>query len=394
MSADARRSARHLLIVDDEPVILQILRAVFDDEPHRLTCVSTGREALTILEEQGCDVLLTDKNLPDVSGMDLLRAARARLPDCEVIIITGYASLDTAIEAVGLGAFDYVTKPLDDVFDIKKKVARALERQAMRRENRRLVGDLERRNAELEQSLDDAHTLRAELIQSEKLAGIGTLAAGVAHEVSSPLFGILGLAEAIADADDLAEAREFGGEIVEYSQAIRDIVVELTSYSRATGGEDIGAVEVGPVIDDAVRLVERTVAVEGVGFTVAVPPGLSARAVAGELQQVFVNLVKNAAEAVRDHHGGAGGRVRIHARADGEHVIFVVEDDGGGIPTDQLSVVFDPFFTTKPPGQGTGLGLNVVYRIVTKLRGSVVVESTPGEGTRFTVRLPLAPSAP
>ncbi|MCP4496768.1 MAG: hypothetical protein GY825_08310, partial [Phycisphaeraceae bacterium] len=224
------------------------------------------------------------------------------------------------------------TKPLDDVFDIKKKVTRALERQEMRRENRRLVGDLERRNIELEQSLDDAHTLRAELIQSEKLAGIGTLAAGVAHEVSSPLFGILGLAEAIADADDLTEAREFGSEIVEYSQAIRDIVVELTSYSRATGAEDVGAVEVGPIIDDAVRLVERTVPVEGVGFSVAVPPGLSARAVPGELQQVFVNLVKNAAEAVREHHGGAGGRVRVHARAEGDHVVSVVEDDGGGIP--------------------------------------------------------------
>lgn len=390
MSADARRSARHLLIVDDEPVILQILRAVFDDEPHRLTCVSTGREALAILEEQGCDVLLTDKNLPDISGMDLLRAARQRLPDCEVIVITGYASLDTAIEAVGLGAFDYVTKPLDDVFDIKKKVARALERQHMRRENRRLLGDLERQNSELQTALEEAQTLRTELIQSEKLAGIGTLAAGVAHEVSSPLFGILGLAEAIADADDLAEAREFGAEIVEYSQAIRDIVVELTSYSRATGGDDVRPVLVGPVIDDAVRLVERTVAVEGVGFSIVAPPELAARAVQGELQQVFVNLVKNAAEAVREHHGGAGGRVRVQARAEGDQVVAIVEDDGGGIPTDKLPVVFDPFFTTKPPGQGTGLGLNVVYRIVTKLRGNVVVESTPGEGTRFTVRLPLA----
>ena len=146
MLADDRRQARHLLIVDDEPVILQILRAVFDDEPYRLTCVSSGREALTILQEHGCDVLLTDKNLPDIGGMDLLRMARETLPDCEVIVITGYASLDTAIEAVGLGAFDYVTKPLDDVFDIKKKVARALERQSMRRENRRLVADLEARN--------------------------------------------------------------------------------------------------------------------------------------------------------------------------------------------------------------------------------------------------------
>ena len=88
---------RHLLIVDDEPVIIQILRAVFEDEDHRLSCVSTGTDALRVIEEQGCDLLLTDKNLPDMSGLELLRAAKAKDPLSEVIIVTGYASLDTAI---------------------------------------------------------------------------------------------------------------------------------------------------------------------------------------------------------------------------------------------------------------------------------------------------------
>jgi len=390
MLADERRPARHLLIVDDEPVILQILRAVFDDEPHRLTCVGTGREALTILQEQGCDVLLTDKNLPDVGGMDLLRVAREVQPDCEVIVITGYASLDTAIEAVGLGAFDYVTKPLDDVFDIKKKVSRALERQAMRRENHRLVAELEAHNRSLEEALEEARTLRAELIQSEKLAGIGTLAAGVAHEISSPLFGVLGLAEAISDSEDLSEARAFGAEIVDYSRAIRDIVVDLTSYSRATGEDDTTTVELGSIVEDALRLVERTSPMTGLGVHVSVEPGLECRGVAGELQQVFVNLLKNAVDAVVDRHEGAGGRIQLQARRDGEVAVIAVSDDGAGIPADKLSMVFDPFFTTKPPGEGTGLGLNVVYRILVKHRGSITVESTLGEGTRFVLRLPLA----
>jgi len=391
MLADERRPARHLLIVDDEPVILQILRAVFDDEPHRLTCVGTGREALTILQEQGCDVLLTDKNLPDIGGMDLLRIARETRPDCEVIVITGYASLDTAIEAVGLGAFDYVTKPLDDVFDIKKKVSRALERQAMRRENQRLVADLAARNRSLEDSLEEARTLRAELIQSEKLAGIGTLAAGVAHEIASPLFGVLGLAEAIVDSEDLKEAQGFGAEIVEYSQAIRDIVVDLTSYSRATGGDDARVVELGPVVEDALRLVHRTSPMTGVAVHVAVEPGLECPGVAGELQQVFINLLKNAVDAVEDRHGGAGGQIELEARREEAVAVITVTDDGTGIPQDKLPFVFDPFFTTKPPGEGTGLGLNVVYRILVKHRGSITVDSTLGAGTRFRVRLPLLP---
>ena len=213
--SDAAASPVHLLIVDDEPVILQILQAVFEDEPYRLTAVGTGNEARQVIETQGCDVLITDKNLPDVSGMELLRLAKNAQPLCEVILITGYASLDTAIAAVELDAFDYVLKPLDNVFDIRAKVRRALEKRQMQTENLRLLEDLQAKNAELRASLADARLLRSELIQSEKLAGIGTLAAGVAHEVSSPLFGILGLAEAITDEDNIETARSHAHEIVE-----------------------------------------------------------------------------------------------------------------------------------------------------------------------------------
>lgn len=390
MPEDAPQPARHLLFVDDEPVILQILRAVFEDEPHRVTCVGTGAEALRILDEQGCDVLLTDKNLPDLSGIELLRAAKERNPSCEVIVITGYASLETAIEAVGLGAFDYIKKPLDNVFDIKKKVAQALERQAMRLENARLVEELQERNRSLEDALAEAQTLQAELIQSEKLAGLGTLAAGIAHEVSSPLFGVLGLAEAIVDEDDIDVAHGHAREIVDYSRQIRDIVVELTRYARAPGEVAGDAVPLLPVVEDALRLVERAVPVDGVALLSRVPTGLSVRATRTEAQQVVVNLVKNAVEAVRDAHPSGGGRVWIDAARRDDTVVLTVEDNGPGIPEDQLGVVFDPFFTTKAPGQGTGLGLNVVYRIATKHRGSVQVARRSEGGTRFTVRLEAA----
>ena len=171
---------KHLLIVDDEPVILQILKAVFEDEPVRLTCVGSGSDAKTVLEEQGCDLLITDKNLPDINGLELLQMAKGINPFTEVIIITGYASLETALAAMEHDAFDYVVKPLNNVFDIRKKVRRALEKQTMAMENQRLVEDLGTRNEELHAALLEAKALQSELIQSEKLAGIGTLAAGVA----------------------------------------------------------------------------------------------------------------------------------------------------------------------------------------------------------------------
>ena len=136
MEGQAQR--KHLLIVDDEPVILQILKAVFEDEPVRSVC-GTGTDALRVLDEQPVDLVITDKNLPDVNGIELLKAAKSINAFTEVIVITGYASLDSALTAMEHDAFDYVVKPLNNVFDIRKKVRRALEKQAMAMENRALL---------------------------------------------------------------------------------------------------------------------------------------------------------------------------------------------------------------------------------------------------------------
>ena len=384
------QSARkHLLIVDDEPVILQILEAVFEDEPVRVTCVSTGSDALRVLEEQGCDLLITDKNLPDINGLELLKAAKAKDVFTEVIVITGYASLETALTAMEYDAFDYVVKPLNNVFDIRKKARRALEKRALAIENRRLLSALADHNAALESALADARALQAELIQTAKLAGIGTLAAGIAHEVSSPLFGILGLAEAIPDEPDRAKVESYAGEIALYSQSIRDIVVDLSSYSRTSADQDIAPIDLAATIREACTLVERGSDLLGVELVTDLGCDLSIRAQATEIRQIFVNLVKNALESVRDEHPGGGGVVRVTAGQGIDHLWVVVSDNGVGIPEEVRSQIFDPFYTTKAPGKGTGLGLNVVYRIVTKHRGTISVSAGEDGGTVFRLQFPI-----
>ncbi len=385
--SEARR--KHLLIVDDEPVILQILKAVFEEEPYRLTLLASGRDALRVIAEDHVDLLLTDKNLPDVGGMELLRAAKQKDVLTEVVIITGYGSLETALTALEFDAFDYVLKPLNNVFDIRKKVRQAFQKQEVALENRRLIAELQKKNAELEEALEETRGLQAELIQSEKLAGIGTLAAGIAHEISSPLFGIMGLAEAIADEQDLALAQGYARDVVEYCRTIRDIVVELSSYSRVATSEYLTTVELSRVILDALRLVERSAPVSDVRFETDLGTGLYLHARTNEIQQIFVNLVKNAAEAVLERHPDGGGVVRIAAGMDDGWTWATVSDNGPGIPEDKRRLIFDPFYTTKPPGKGTGLGLNIVYRIVTKYRGSIQVQSALEEGTTFELRFPV-----
>jgi C4-dicarboxylate-specific signal transduction histidine kinase len=231
--------------------------------------------------------------------------------------------------------------------------------------------------------LSDAKALQAELIQSEKLAGIGTLAAGIAHEISSPLFGILGLAEAIPDENDRVKVDTYAKEIAEYSHNIRDIVVDLTSYSRTSSDAEIEDIDLGAVIGEAVTMIERGLDTNGISMSVECAEGLKMGARPTEIRQIFVNLIKNAIESVRDEHREDGGAVRVAAGRHLDGLWVVVEDNGVGIPEDVRKQVFDPFYTTKPPGKGTGLGLNIVYRIVTKYRGTIAIEEGEAGGSLF-----------
>lgn len=353
-----------------------------------VTAFSCGADALAHMEAHGVDVLLTDKNLPDVGGLELLGHAKRIQPDAEVLIITGYASLETAVAALQQGAFDYIVKPPESIFEVRRKVGLAFARQAMVRENRRLVEDLKRNNEALQEALAENQRVQAELIQSEKLAGIGTLAAGIAHEISSPLFGVMGLAEAIVDEDDLETIHGFANEIVDYSRAIKEIVVHLTGYSRDAVREFDIQVDAGAVLQDAASLVVRSMGLPEGLVVLDVPGDLVFRARTSEVQQIFVNLIKNAVEAAHEVHPEGGARVQVTARQQGDQVICEVSDNGPGIAEDDIKEIFDPFFTTKPPGKGTGLGLNIVYRLVTKYRGTVTVQSTVGEGTTFVVQFP------
>ena len=164
-------------------------------------------------------------------------------------------------------------------------------------------------------------------------------------------------------------------------------MVELSSYSRAASNQYLTTVELTRVIHDALRLVERSSDVRNARFETNVEPELFLNARTNEIQQVFVNLVKNAAEAVNELEGG--GVVRIAAGRTGNSVWATVSDTGPGIDPEKQRIIFDPFYTTKAPGKGTGLGLNIVYRIVTKYRGTITVDSRPGQGALFELRFPV-----
>lgn len=248
---------------------------------------------------------------------------------------------------------------------------------------------LKRRLEELEQTTRELESTQRSLVRSEKMASVGRLAAGIAHEIGNPLSAILGLVE-LVEAGDLEpeEQREFLRRVTKETERINRIIRDLLDFARAEPVEldEAPSCDLVEVVEDAVRLVGpqkdlRQVTLER-RFAQDCPP---VRAEAARLSQVVLNLLLNAADAI-----GGEGSIVLEVRPDDDGVSLVVQDSGPGISEDVIEHVFEPFVTTKPTGEGTGLGLAVCHTLVEQYGGTLVAENADEGGARFTVRLPTA----
>lgn len=232
-------------------------------------------------------------------------------------------------------------------------------------------------------NITEEKRLQEQLIQAEKLAGIGLLASGVAHEINNPLTGILGFAEILQKTDDPTLKEQYLEEIIACSKKVAHIVKDLSSYSPLPKGEAIAPVNLNQALKDALGLICRSglfgdiEAIEDLGEMESI------RASKSEIQQIFVNLITNAVEAMEGK-----GLLRLTTRKTRRGLEAAIQDSGPGIAKGNRRKIFNPFFTTKPPGQGIGLGLNVTHRLVTKYRGKIEMESREGESTTFRVIFP------
>ena len=237
---------------------------------------------------------------------------------------------------------------------------------------------------EYTKDVTEQQRLQDQLIQSEKLAGIGILASGVAHEINNPLSGIIGMAEIALEEEDPSKKKDYLTDILECGQRIQEIVKGLRSYSRAAKKEELSLVDLNGILEESLKMVQLAVKVSSVEVIKEFQSVEKIQANVGEIQQVFTNLITNAFQAM----DGKGGKLGLSTRLIEDWVEVKVSDNGKGIPQKYLNQIFDPFFTTKKPGEGTGLGLNIVYRIVSKYEGTVDVESKEQIGTTFTIKFP------
>ncbi len=243
--------------------------------------------------------------------------------------------------------------------------------------------------AQLEQSLADLRATQAQLVRSEKLAAVGTLAGGVAHEINNPLMGVMGYVDYARRSSSEPSTQHLLEGAKTGLERIRDLVKRLVDASTPLDWER-EALSLPTVLAQVLAAQQRSFDACGIAVEAEIPTGLPpVRASEEGLRQVFANLLSNARDALAD---SPEKRLSIRARREKQKVVVEVSDSGPGIPPEIQERIFDPFFTTKPPGQGTGLGLPIARNVVEVFGGSITCDSEPGRGTTFSVVLPASES--
>ena len=407
-----------VLFADGSPTQRLLAEGLLSDR-YRLQTVGDGRAALDAIRADPPDVIVADSELPALTGLELLEAVKAeaglrRIPF--ILVTTGQLH---AIQSLEAGADDYLPRPVGPV-DLRARVAAAVR-------SRRMVAELERQHAEMIRIHEDSRQLELELHQAQKLEAVGRLAAGIAHEINTPIQFIgdntrflqdafQGLVAVLAAQREALAALPVPAELAErLARAAEeaDLVYTVEQVPRTIERTLEGTRRVAVIVramkefahpdqremvaTDLNRALLATVEVarNEYKYVAEVETVLDELPLVtcypGDLNQVFLNLLVNAAHAIDDVVKGTGakGRIRIATARRGDAVEIAIADTGAGIPEAIREKIFEPFFTTKEVGRGTGQGLAIARSVVEKHRGTIAFETEVGRGTTFRIRIPI-----
>ncbi len=366
-----------LLLVDDEADFRGTLAKRLLKRGIAAHQAGQGEACLALLANHPMDVVVMDVKMPGMNGIDALHHIRERHTETEVILLTGHADTRDGVEGIKAGAFDYLTKPVE--FDhLLSKIIQAYDKILGKKQKIEAVAY----KARIEQ----------QMIATERLAALGTLAAGVAHEINNPLAIIK---EAAGYLSSLLQKRELTDmprkavfekvlQKIETSVKRARIITHQLLGNVRKSESILAEVDVIQLVEETIQLVRREAEDKDIAVALQAADGLKPIwADPNQIRQILINLLSNAIQATPEE-----GRIAIQVESTDGGISIAVIDNGAGIPKENLEKIFEPFFSTKSPGEGTGLGLFVTREIVDKFGGTVEVVSRMGHGTQFTVQIP------
>lgn len=433
-----------IMAVDDSQISLRYLHKMLVSlfPQHEILSFDDPKEVMPVLQEETIDVLLLDIMMPDINGKDLLRNIRKneRYDDMQIIMVTALDDDDTLSECFAQGANDYMIKPVNQT-ELISRVRNALINVENRKKMKALILSIKEHNMELRQMNVKLQQAQASLVHSEKMAAIGQLAAGVAHEINNPI-GYVGSnletlntylnkvqrffsvfqefqqktdqeasgeecgqlihqMENIFQTEKIALVMEDLPELIADSrggvQKVAQIVGTMREFSRSDHSDQKEWCSINHLISQSILMLENeSKYVADVLFDDRQTVDAYCNPV--QVGQVLINIILNAVQAIQDVQEqpdrGEKGKINVHLEKKDEMVTVTIADNGPGIPEKNHSKLFDPFFTTKDVGKGTGLGLSISYDlIVNKHQGSLSVTSEPGSGSVFTICFPVQPKS-
>lgn len=426
-----RRS--RLLIVDDSPTYLQLVSGELASDGYDVVAVERASEVLRLVETETFDCVIVDLMMPEMSGtelcerLDAIRRTQDQL--FQIVMLTARDSKEDMMRGLEAGADDFVGKAGDSEI-LKARIRSLLRRKFLHEENTRITTEfknqelelqrsreetqaaearaalaeaLERSNSELAVAYRELQEAQAQLVHAAKMASLGELVAGIAHEINNPLAfvsshmttvsrGVESLTpqiEGLLSADgrrilDKIRLRLDGMRMG--VERVADLVVKLRTFSRLDEAE-LKTVDIEESIESVLTLLQHKLE-ERITLERNFCDHRILSCYAGPLNQVIMNVISNAIDAIEE-----AGTISVETRVRGAMFEIAIKDSGRGIPEALRHRVFEPFFTTKPIGAGTGLGLSISYGIVKRHNGTLEIKSVEGAGSEVVIALPLAPGA-